>query len=163
MTASITLRPLAAADNAVLARIVRDTLREFGSDKPGTAYFDHSTDHLFELFAAEPRSAYIVATQDDTLLGGAGVYPTAGLPPTICEMVKVYLLPTARGLGLGQRLVEQCFDMAHALGYEQIYLETTPEMKKALPLYEKLGFRYLPGPLGNSGHFGCDIWMLRDV
>jgi putative acetyltransferase len=142
---------------------VRNTLREFGSDKPGTVYFDPTTDHLFELFEAQPRSAYFVATQNETLLGGAGIYPTAGLPPTTCEMVKVYLLPAARGLGLGQRLIEQCFATARTLGYQQVYLETTPEMNKAVPLYEKLGFRYLPGPLGNSGHFGCGIWMLREL
>jgi len=28
-------------------------------------------------------------------------------------------------------------------------------------LYEQLGFYFLKRPLGRSGHFGCDIWMMK--
>jgi len=30
-------------------------------------------------------------------------------------------------------------------------------------MYEKAGFRSINHPMGNSGHFGCDIWMLLDL
>ena len=53
--------------------------------------------------------------------------------------------------------------MAVDLGYRQVYLETMPELSKAVSVYEKFGFRYLAGPMGNTGHFGCDVWMMKDL
>lgn len=44
-----------------------------------------------------------------------------------------------------------------------MYIETMPELEQAIHLYEKAGFRRLNQPLGNNGHFGCDIWMLKDL
>jgi len=44
-----------------------------------------------------------------------------------------------------------------------VYLETMPELKQALKVYEKFGFRYLEGPMGNSGHTGCSLWMLKTL
>jgi putative acetyltransferase len=38
-----------------------------------------------------------------------------------------------------------------------------PELKKALSIYEQFGFRFLNGPLGNTGHCGCSMWMLLDL
>jgi putative acetyltransferase len=38
-----------------------------------------------------------------------------------------------------------------------------PELGRAISLYEKAGFRMISAPLGRSGHFGCDIWMLKDL
>ena len=158
----IELREIQPQDNQELARIVRDTLTEFDSAKPGTVYFDSTTDNLFEVFRRE-RSRYFVAFGDDKMLGGAGIFPTASLPPDVCELVKVYLLPESRGIGLGKKLILKCLDAAREFGYEKIYLETTPEMKIAIPLYERLGFQYLEHALGNSGHFGCDVWMIKNL
>lgn len=159
----ITIRPIQLQDNAALAAVVRDTLAEFGAAKPGTVYFDPTTDHLYELFQ-RPRSTYFVAhSAEGEVLGGAGIFPTEGLGAGVCELVKVYLRPQARGLGLGRRLIRQCLAWAQEAGFDQVYLETLPELTHAMPLYERLGFAYLPGPLGSSGHFGCTIWMLKEV
>ena len=38
-----------------------------------------------------------------------------------------------------------------------------PELKLALRIYEKFGFEYLSAPIGNSGHFGCDLWMIKKL
>jgi len=57
--------------------------------------------------------------------------------------------------------MQTCLDWAAAAGAEQVYLETMPELKIAVPMYEKLGFEYLDGPMGNSGHFGCAIQMIK--
>ena len=46
---------------------------------------------------------------------------------------------------------------------KKIYLETMPELKQALHVYEKFGFEYLNGPMGNSGHTGCSLWMLKEI
>src|ERR1700754_263775 len=94
------IRTIEPADNPALAVIVRNTLAEFGANKPGTVYYDPTTDHLFELFQ-KPRSTYFVALQNGQLMGGAGIFPSDGLPDDTCELVKMYLVPAARGKGLG--------------------------------------------------------------
>jgi putative acetyltransferase len=38
-----------------------------------------------------------------------------------------------------------------------------PELKLALKAYEKLGFKYIDSALGNTGHFGCDLFMTLDL
>jgi putative acetyltransferase len=157
---NILIRKIEPQDNKALATIVRSALAEFGANKPGTVYYDDTTDHLYELFQ-EPGSIYFIAEQDGKLLGGAGVYPSEGLPDATCELVKMYLSPDARGKGLGKVLIEKVLEFAKGFGYMQVYIETMPELKKAVTIYEKFGFEYLDGPLGNTGHFGCDVWMLK--
>lgn len=156
------IRPIRPSDNPFLAVIVRDTLAEFGANHPGTVYFDPTTDTLYELFQTA-GSAYFVATEGNDIVGGAGIFPTAGLAPDTCELVKMYLLPRARGQGLGKTLIETCLGFAKEAGYSQVYLETMPELKKALEVYAKFGFEYLKGPMGNSGHTGCSLWMLKRI
>ena len=158
----IRIRTIQPSDNQPLAHIVRSTLAEFGANKPGTVYYDPTTDHLFEVFQKE-KSIYYVAELNGVIVGGAGIYPSDGLPPDVCELVKMYLLPAARGLGLGKELIEHALDFAKTAGYQQVYLETMPELKQALKVYEKFGFTYLNGPMGNTGHFGCDRWMILSL
>ena len=159
---NITIRPIEKKDNAALAKIVRDTLAEFGANHPGTVYYDPTTDTLFEVFQRD-GAGYFVAEIDNKLMGGAGIYPTDGLPAGTCELVKMYLLPEARGLGLGKTLIEKSLALAKDNNYGYVYLESMPELKKALTVYEKFGFTYLNGPMGNSGHFGCELWMLKKI
>jgi len=59
--------------------------------------------------------------------------------------------------------MEKCFQTAIDFGFTQMYLETMPELRTAIGLYEKAGFSFLPGPLGHSGHFGCDLWMIKNL
>ena len=163
MDTGIEIRSIEPGDNVAIAAIIRSVLEEFGANKPGTVYFDPETDHLYELFSNTPGSQYRVATYQGKLLGGAGIFPTPALPQGTCELVKMYLLPEARGKGVGRKLMEAAFSHAIALGYTTIYIETMPELKRAISLYEKLGFDYLKAPMGNSGHCGCDIWMLKTL
>jgi putative acetyltransferase len=149
-------------DDPELAHIIRATLTEFGANRPGTVYYDDSTDHLSSVFTV-PGSVYFVAFLKEKMLGGAGIYPTEGLPGRTCELVKMYLVPQARGFGLGRMLIEKCIEFARSAGYKQIYLETMPELRQALNIYAKSGFEYLDKPLGNSGHFGCDVWMMKRI
>ena len=158
----ILIRPIQPSDNEILAVIIRNTLKEFGANHPGTVYFDDSTDHLYEVFRAE-RSHYFVAELDGRIVGGGGIFPTSGLPEDTCELVKMYLLPEARGIGLGRSILEKCLESARSFGFGRIYLETMPELNLALKTYEKMGFTYLCSALGNSGHFGCDLHMIRDL
>ena len=158
----INIRPIEPSDNIALAKVIRDALTEFGANKPGTVYFDPTTDALYELFRTN-GAYYFVATIDDELVGGCGIYPTENLPEGTCELVKLYLKSSARGTGLGKKLMLQSMEWAKANGYNQVYLESMPELTKAVSIYENVGFTRIHQPLGNSGHGGCDIWMTKQL
>jgi putative acetyltransferase len=156
------IRPIKQEDNPEIARVIRDTLTEFGANHPGTVYYDASTDHLNELFQQE-GSAYWVVEDAGVVKGGGGIYPSPGLPADTVELVKMYLLPEMRGTGLGSAMIQKCIEEAKARGYKKMYIETMPELRQAMRTYEKFGFQYLNGPLGNTGHFGCEIWMMLSL
>lgn len=157
------IRPIIKADNTAIAHIIRQTLEEFNANKPGTVYFDASTDHLFELFQSNPRSIYYIMELDNEIIGGAGIFHTTNLPDGVCELVKMYLSKEVRGKGLGKIMIAKCLESAKQNGFTKVYLETMPELKMAVKVYEKLGFKYLSSPMGKSGHNDCNIWMLKEV
>jgi len=162
MQEAIQIRAIAPEDNRALALVIRTALAEFGANKPGTVYFDPTTDALYELFRT-PGSTYFVALRDNQVIGGCGIFPTENLPAGTCELVKLYVENSARGTGTGKKLLEHSLAWAKDNGYTQVYLESMPELSKAVSIYEKLGFTRLNNPLGNSGHDGCDIWMLKTL
>jgi putative acetyltransferase len=158
----IIFRNIEKNDNREIAELIRTVFREFGIARPGTVYFDPTTDDLFSLFQME-GSIYWIAEEDGKIMGGCGIYSTPGLPEGCCELVKLYLVSSQRGKGIGRELLEKSLESARQVGFRQIYLESLPELGKAIRLYEKAGFRIIDGPMGNSGHFGCNIWMLKDL
>lgn len=159
---AFTIRPIEHRDNAAVANIIRTSLAEFGADKPGTVYYDATTDALYQLFQIE-GAIYHVAEKEGEIVGGGGIYPSPGLPEGTCELVKMYLKKEVRGQGLGRLLINRSIAYAKSAGYDKVYLETMPELKQALKTYEKFGFYYLDKQLGNTGHFGCDLWMMKDL
>lgn len=156
------IRPIEKKDNPGLAELIRGVFREFKIDRPGTVYTDPTTDSLYELFQT-PKSAYWVAEENGVLLGGCGVFPTEGLPAGCAELVKFYLSSGVRGRGIGKALMQKSVEAAKALGYKQLYLESFPELGKAVGMYEKAGFSRLPAPMGNSGHYACTLWMIKHL
>jgi len=160
---SVTLRNIKKEDNEELARIIRASLVEFDVPKQGTVYSDPTTDQLFELFTNTASSCYFVAEEGGKIIGGCGVYPTEGLPTAHAELVKLYLTAVTRGKGIGRILIEKCFEAAAQLGYTHLYLESFPQLAKAVGMYEKAGFKPLDHALGNSGHFACTIWMVKEL
>jgi len=158
----ITFRNIEKKDNKEIANLIRTVFREFKIDRPGTVYFDPTTDDLYKLFRTH-GSIYWIAEEGLKITGGCGIYATPGLPEGCAELVKLYLDSSQRGKGIGRQLLENSIESAKSLGYKQLYLESLPELSKAIGLYEKAGFKFIPGPMGNSGHFGCNIWMLKDL
>lgn len=156
------LRAIKEGDNETLANILRQSLEEFDVPKEGTVYTDPTTDNLYQLFQ-QAKSIYYVAEEGGTTLGGCGIYPTEGLPPGNAELVKLYLSAQSRGKGIGKKLLDKCFETALSFGYTHLYLESFPQFKKAVSMYEKAGFKLLPHPLGNSGHYACNIWMVKEL
>lgn len=158
----IIFRKIEKKDNKEIADLIRSVFREFHIDKPGTVYYDPTTDDLYSLFQA-PRSVYWIAEEDGKIIGGCGIYPTPDLPEGCGELVKFYLDASKRGRGIGLKLMQKSLESAREAGFMQIYLESMPELGKAISIYEKAGFRFIPAQLGNSGHFGCNIWMIKDL
>ena len=158
----IIYRPIEEKDNKKIANLIRTVFLEFNIHRPGTVYFDPTTDNLFKLFSA-PGSEYWIAEENNIIIGGCGVYSTPGLPEGCAELVKFYLSASQRGKGIGRQLMVKTFDSAKKFGYGKLYLESLPELNRAINLYEKAGFKFIQGPMGNSGHFGCNIWMLKDL
>ena len=159
----VELRNIKKEDNEELAQIIRASLVEFDVPKIGTVYSDPDTDRLFELFKETPASCYFVDEEDGVLMGGCGVYPTPGLPAGYAELVKLYLTSATRGRGIGKLMMDKCYQAAKEMGYTHLYLESFPQLAKAVSIYEKAGFKPLDGALGNSGHFACTIWMVKEL
>jgi putative acetyltransferase len=162
MQSEAIFREVKKEDNLSLARMIRKVFREHDAPESGTVFSDPTTDDLFGLFQKE-GSVLWVAELDGTAAGCCGIYPTEGLEDHCAELVKYYLARSARGQGTGRKLMEKCISSARELGYRQLYLESMPHFSKAVRIYEKLGFRQLGQPLGNSGHTTCNIWMLLDL
>ena len=158
----VRFRRLEQKDNQKIAELIRSVFREFGIARPGTVYFDPTTDDLFTLFLI-PGSVYWIAEDEGMIIGGCGIYPTGNLPEGCGELVKFYLHPVYRSKGIGRQLMEISMNSAKELGYKQLYLESLPELGRAISLYERAGFTFIDHKMGDSGHFGCNIWMMKDL
>lgn len=159
---SYDIRPITPADNAAVAQVIRSVMPEFGADGPGFAIHDAEVDHMAEAYAA-PRSAYFVVVQDGQVCGGAGIAPLVGREADTCELRKMYFLPEARGIGAGTAMMALCLDAARGFGYSHCYLETLTGMDAAQRLYERNSFQRIDGPLGATGHGGCNLFYLRTL
>jgi putative acetyltransferase len=160
MMADARIRPIAPADDAAMAAIIRTVMPEFGACGEGFAINDPEVDWMSRAYAA-PHHAYFVLEREGRVLGGAGIAPLAGGDGTVCELRKMYFLPEARGTGAGAAMMARCLDAAREAGFAQCYLETLCGMDAAMRLYERSGFRRIDGPLGATGHGGCDTFYLR--
>ncbi len=161
MSAAI-IRPVKKSDNKEIAKVIREVLVEMGVPKVGTAYADKALDEMYETYDV-PLAEYFVVEQDGKLIGGAGIAQLQNYDGPVCELQKMYFLPKARGKGLGAQLMNTCLAFAEANGFEQVYIETMPNMKDAQHLYKKTGFYYIDGPLGDTGHCACPVHMLKDL
>ncbi|MBC3876059.1 GNAT family N-acetyltransferase [Undibacterium flavidum] len=156
---SVLIREIRETDNAAVAALIRAVLTEMEVPKVGSAFADPSLDYMYQHYQQD-KGAYYVVEVDGVVLAGGGFGRLPGAPAEVCELQKMYMLPQARGLGLGQQLIERCVEDAKELNYTQCYLETLPNMLAAQKLYQKMGFQYIQTPMGNTGHNACPVWML---
>lgn len=156
------IRPITQADDAAMAAIIRAVMPEFGAVGCGFAISDPEVDWMSRAYA-EPRHAYFVVERDGVVLGGGGIAPLAGGDGGTCELRKMYFLPDARGTGAGAMMMSRCLDAARAAGFSRCYLETLTGMDAAQRLYERTGFRRIDGPMGATGHGGCNTFYLLDL
>lgn len=101
---------------------------------------------------ATPQGELLLARDaSGAALGCVGLRPMGA--EGCCEMKRLFLLPAARGLGLGRAMTEAVIAAARDRGYAELRLDTLPTMETAIGLYEALGFRriaayYQPTPAG---------------
>ena len=158
---AIKLRPLHHLDDVPLAKVIRAALVEFGAARPGFAWQDPELDVMNTTYN-RVGCLYLVAVDGENVLGGAGIGPLSGVDAT-CELQKMYLAPSARGQGVGRRLMGRLLEEARLMGYRRIYLETLTGMVEAQQLYRAWGFNKIAHPLGQTGHAGCDCWFLKEL
>ena len=156
------IREIRQEDNPKIAKAIREVLIEFGVPKIGTTYADKALDIMTETFTGNRKKFFVIASENE-IYGGAGISPLDNYEGNVCELQKMYFKPEARGIGLGSMMLEKCFAFAKRVGYEQCYLETMPYMENARKLYDKYGFRTIDGPMGDTGHYQCSVWMIKDL
>ncbi len=71
-------------------------------------------------------------------IGCAALRPLAS--EGVCEMKRLYVSEIGRGTGVGKMLAQTIVGIAELLGYSEIRLDTLPQMKTAVRMYERLGF-----------------------
>lgn len=115
---------------ALVAAVLAEHGLEFGKGSPT----DEALARLPESYAG---GAFWIARHDGALVGTCGVFP---VEPATYELRKMYLRPTARGLGLGTRLLDVAVAWARAQGATRLVLDTVEAMTRAIAFYEANGF-----------------------
>jgi putative acetyltransferase len=156
------MRPIRSEDNSAVADIIREVMSEFGAVGCNYSSADPEVDAMYEAYPP-PQAAFFVIEADDRVLGCGGMGPLADGPAAVCELRKMYFLPELRGSGMGAKLLHLILDAARAAGYRRCYLETLEHMHQARRLYARQGFESMATPLGNTGHSGCNTWMVLDL
>ncbi|MFM7896127.1 MAG: GNAT family N-acetyltransferase [Flavobacterium sp.] len=156
------IREIQQKDNESIAKVIRDIFHELDAPKVGTAYADPILDTLYEVYQ-EPRSIYYIVEHDGKVVGGCGVAPLENADAAVCELQKMYFAPEIRGTGYAEKIIEKCLEFAKAHGFEICYLETLAFMTAAQKLYKRIGFENIDGPMGNTGHNSCEVWMTKKL
>ena len=89
-----------------------------------------------------PAGCLLIARRGSAPVGVVGLKPLA---PGIAEIKRLYVIPAARGTGLGRALAQRAVAEARAKGYGSLRLDThRPSMAAAMALYRRLGFIEIP-------------------
>lgn len=156
------IRRIQKTDNNKIASVIRDVMTEFGAVGEGYSIVDPEVDAMYQSYR-RAKHYYLVVEKDGVVCGGGGIGPLAGCDETTCELRKMFYRPEIRGIGIGNRLLEQLLKQASEMGYKQCYLETLDRMTQAKKLYERFGFRALKSAKGCTGHTKCDRYYALNL
>ena len=158
----IDIREIQEKDNHKIKQVLISVMTEFGVPDHGTALQDDEIDNMSNAYN-DNNSIYYVVLADNIICGGAGISKLKGTNKNICELQKMYFLPTIRGNGVGSNLITKCLDFAKKSQYNLCYIETMYNMVDAQNLYKKNGFVYINHPMGDTGHSSCPVWMTLEL
>jgi putative acetyltransferase len=171
---SVDLRKIKPHDDPGVANVIRTVMPEFGANGPGFAIGDPEVDSMHASYS-QARSSFYVLVEDGLVVGCGGVALLSGTSAgaaadagasdaeLVCELRKMYFFSRMRGKGYGQKLMDLCLSDARKFGFTQCYIETLESMKSAQKLYLRNGFRRIEKPMGNTGHFSCDTFYLKEL
>jgi GNAT superfamily N-acetyltransferase len=150
--ASMLIEPCPAARAPDASRFLRALLYEEFNFTP-----DPVLDRDFENLCAHYRSGrgeIWIATESPE----ATIRATAALLDRgeDAELKRMFVEKSARGHGLGRRLLEVALAHARAAGFSRVVLDSTRDMTAALSLYRAAGFREIPDYNGNRR---ADVFM----
>ena len=138
-------REMTEADNDAVAALVRDNLKQFGLDIPGTVYFDDGLDHLSDFYGNNERRYFVVEDETGSVIGGIGFASFEPMMDT-AELQKLYLADSAKGSGVSYELIEFIEDKMREAGYKQSYLETHDNLQAAIHIYGKCAYKEIDRP-----------------
>lgn len=121
-------------------RQARQLIEEYAVSLDLDLSFQNYADEL-EHFTSEyapPTGAFLLAEEKGVYVGCVGVRQFSD---GIAEIKRLYVIPAARGRGIGHLLAEGIVAVAKQLRYTRLLLDTLPSMKKAQSLYVSLGFK----------------------
>ncbi|MFC4690817.1 GNAT family N-acetyltransferase [Dokdonia genika] len=89
------------------------------------------------------KGGYIFFAQhNDEIVGTVALMPTA--VNGVLELTKMAVSPQARGLGIGQKLMEHCIAFAKAENLSKLILYSNTILENAIHIYKKWGFIEIP-------------------
>ncbi|MFZ0998675.1 MAG: helix-turn-helix domain-containing GNAT family N-acetyltransferase [Candidatus Sulfotelmatobacter sp.] len=111
--------------------------QEYGYDERAEALFAGIVAKFIERFDPA-REACWIAEKDGENVGSVFLVKKS---KTVAQLRLLLVEPSARGLGIGKRLVSECIGFARRVGYKKIVLWTQSELAAAHSIYQKAGFK----------------------
>lgn len=134
------IRDWEVGDRTPAANVVKTVLAEYGLgwevDCGGCSDQDAVE---VEKYYLQAGGEFWVIERSGQIIGTGGYHPIARGQKAV-EIRKMYLLPEARGYGLGRCLLAQLEQAAAARGFQEAWVETATVLKEAVVLYERSGY-----------------------